>query len=544
MKTLAVIMALTVSVYAEEPYFSSDGDTVYYGSTASIGALDIPALGSGGARLGNGGPGFTTRTIWNPELRLTYISDSLGISSNPHATVCGDTIFVSFGLNMPWATAPFLISSMDGGGSWSDIWCITNEDTAQSASSVYINYFDHTLNVGGKAAFTDEFNYYNMYSKYSNDLGISWSEPHFLFNQGQQYIGKYGGASNLDTLFFGFFHERDYHSIPIDTLKTAYSCDNGENWSDLRGGIRLYNNFDNYWLSLRYSMGRVHLLYQDSSSIENLTEIFYAYSEDWGESWKSPAVVSDDSSQHSQWPYLYASPDGMLIASWYDYKYGYGGGGFTGDILYRISTDNGESWGEEMQLTDHHEATASRSFVNGNHIGILWEDHRTGFFVPEFYYAESFDLGQTWSEEIRLTDAQGETMSPDLHFENGELLLFWEDARDNPPFQEEIYFRKAEITETSTNDGEPRIPQTFSLISHPNPFNSRTILTLKGMEGGDAEIRIFDVTGAFVKTLSTREGKASWDATDNSGQKVSSGIYFARVETPQGATAIKILYLK
>ena len=542
---LCFIMVLASSVFAEEPYFSSNGDTVYYGSTASIGALDIPALGSGGALLGNGGLGFTTRTIWNPEIRLTYISDSLGISSHPFGTIYYDTLFVSFGLSLPWGSAPFLIRSMDGGGSWSDIWCITNEDTAQSASSLYINYFDHTLNVGGKAAFTDDFNYYNMYTKYSNDLGISWSEPQFLFNQGQQYIGKYGGASNLDTLLFGFFHVKDYHRIPIDTLKTAYSCDNGETWSSLHDAFWHHTNFDNYWFWLRYSMGRIHLLYQDSSSIENLTEIFYTHSEDWGESWKNPAVVSDDSCQHSQWPYLYASPDGMLIASWFDYKFGYGGGGFTGDILYRTSTDNGDSWGEEMQLTGHHEATASRSFVNGNHIGILWEDHRTGFFVPEFYYAESFDLGQTWTPEFRMTEAPGNTDSPDMHFTNNTLFLVWLDARDNPPFLSEVYFRKAEITETSTGNGEPRIPQTFSLISYPNPFNSRTVLTFKGMEGGDAEIRIFDVTGAFVKTLSTREGKASWDATDNSGRKVSSGIYFARVITKgfDGSCA-KMIYQK
>jgi hypothetical protein len=54
-------------------------------------------------------------------------------------------------------------------------------------------------------------------------------------------------------------------------------------------------------------------------------------------------IVSDDSCQHSQWSYLYASPEGVLVASWYDYKYGSGGSGFAGDILYRISTDNGES---------------------------------------------------------------------------------------------------------------------------------------------------------------------------------------------------------
>lgn len=539
-----LLISLTGNALAGQPYYSVDGDTVYSGSVAAVRAINIKPLDGLGALLNSPKSSMITETEWGPEIRLTYISDSLNISDNPYATVYGDTIFVSFGLLLPWGGAPFLIGSLDGGENWSDIWCVSNDDTAQSAAHLYVNYYNNRLNVCGEATNTDDFNYSKTYAKYSDDLGINWNDPQYFFERGQHFIGMQGGTSYLDTLIFGFFHQRDHRDRRVDTLKTTYSVDNGGNWSDIRGGIHLYNNFNNYWFSLRYSIERIHLLYQDSSSVENLTEIFYAFSEDWGESWSSPTVVSDDSCQHSQWPYLYASENGRLIASWYDYKYGSGGEGFTGDILYRISTDNGESWGEEMQLTDHHEATASRSFIYGDQIGMLWEDTRTGFFTPEFYYTESFDLGQTWSEEIRLTDAQGTTNSPDLHFENGELLLFWEDARDNPPFEEEIYFRKAEIEETSIEQEIGLGPNIALLTCYPNPFNSSVNFLAYGSEGGDVEIRIFDVIGALLKTLKTKEGKATWDATDSSGQKVSSGIYFARIETPQGVTSIKVLYLK
>jgi hypothetical protein len=84
----------------------------------------------------------------------------------------------------------------------------------------------------------------------------------------------------------------------------------------------------------------------------------------------------------------------------------------------------------------------------------------------------------------------------------------------------------------------------MALTCQPNPFNTTTLLTLNGLEGGDAEIGIYGITGVLVKTLLTKEGKAAWDATDNSGRKVSSGIYFAGVETQQKSRAIKLVYLK
>ena len=546
-------MALAVSVYAEEPYYSVDGDTLYSGSVARIRALEVPVLQSPGYLLGSAGSDLVTSTMWGPEIRLTYLneSDTMGLSEGPWATVSEDTVFMSFGISLPWCeSAPFLMSSYDGGETWSESWCITNDDTAVSAYHSFLHYYDNRLNVGGMSSRTQNDHYRNVYVKYSDDLGFVWSEPFFFFTRGQRYIGMQGGTSHKDTLLFAFYHGEDRDYNDIDSLKATHSFDNGETWSPLRNVSHHEHPFTAYYFHLRYCMGRVHLLYQDRSPTEGLTEIFYAFSDDWGESWSDAVIVSDDSSQHSQWSYLYASPEGILVASWYDYKYGSGESGFAGDILCRISTDNGETWGEEMQLTDHHEATASRSFINGNQIGMLWEDTRTGFFTPEFYFTESSDLGQTWTQELRLTDAPGLTGLPEMYFENNTVYLFWVDARDNPPFGLDIYFRRAEIIETLIGEGDTVQPNSMALSCYPNPFNSTTVLTLNGFEGGDAEIRIYGITGVLVKTLLTKEGRATWDATDNSGRKVSSGIYFAgvaiekSVRTPRGAGTIKLLLLK
>jgi flagellar hook assembly protein FlgD len=79
----------------------------------------------------------------------------------------------------------------------------------------------------------------------------------------------------------------------------------------------------------------------------------------------------------------------------------------------------------------------------------------------------------------------------------------------------------------------------------PNPFNSVTVLSYSNLKGG--EIEIFNISGQLVRTFhidTRKEGKIIWDATDAMGNKVSSGIYFARARTINNTQTIKLVYLK
>ncbi len=63
-----------------------------------------------------------------------------------------------------------------------------------------------------------------------------------------------------------------------------------------------------------------------------------------------------------------------------------------------------------------------------------------------------------------------------------------------------MYMSKDELTHINDNTGQT-IPADFRLNSYPNPFNSNTVITLKGGEGGDQVLEIFDITGAVEKEL-------------------------------------------
>ena len=69
---------------------------------------------------------------------------------------------------------------------------------------------------------------------------------------------------------------------------------------------------------------------------------------------------------------------------------------------------------------------------------------------------------------------------------------------------------------------------------YPNPFNSSTQIRFGIPEAGSVTLKIYNINGELVKTLvdgnmSAGFHQVTWNATDNSGNKISSGIYFYRL---------------
>jgi flagellar hook assembly protein FlgD len=88
-------------------------------------------------------------------------------------------------------------------------------------------------------------------------------------------------------------------------------------------------------------------------------------------------------------------------------------------------------------------------------------------------------------------------------------------------------------------------PRLGLLNAYPNPFNSKAIITYKDLKGG--EIEIYNINGQKVrafKTAEIKEGQIEWDARDALGNKVSSGIYFARARGGRDNITIKLVYLR
>ncbi len=97
------------------------------------------------------------------------------------------------------------------------------------------------------------------------------------------------------------------------------------------------------------------------------------------------------------------------------------------------------------------------------------------------------------------------------------------------PSKSTVTRRAAEATAST------RVPARL-LGAAPSPFVSTTRISFSLPQSGDADLTIFDVTGRQVRTLYTGALEAgqhdmSWDATNASGERVSSGLYFYRLRS-------------
>lgn len=93
---------------------------------------------------------------------------------------------------------------------------------------------------------------------------------------------------------------------------------------------------------------------------------------------------------------------------------------------------------------------------------------------------------------------------------------------------------------------------SFSLShNYPNPFNHFTSISyfFNSSSKKSVQLRIYNILGEKIKTLvdeyrESGEHRAIWDATDDSGAKVASGVYFYIIKIGNLSQMRKMVFLK
>jgi FlgD Ig-like domain len=100
--------------------------------------------------------------------------------------------------------------------------------------------------------------------------------------------------------------------------------------------------------------------------------------------------------------------------------------------------------------------------------------------------------------------------------------------------------------------GPAALPKAFSLSQNtPNPFNPATTVSYSVPEGSAVHVslKVYNIRGRLVRTLvdEVREPGAYtvfWEGTDQTGQKISSGVYFYRMQAGNFEQTRKMVLLK
>jgi hypothetical protein len=112
-----------------------------------------------------------------------------------------------------------------------------------------------------------------------------------------------------------------------------------------------------------------------------------------------------------------------------------------------------------------------------------------------------------------------------------------------------VYVDNISLKEVVASPVEPQknaqIPQSFALEpNYPNPFNPATTITYRLPVPGHVELKIFNIAGAEVAQLISKEQNAgkynvTWDATG-----YASGVYFCSIQAGEFNAIRKMILLK
>ena len=92
-------------------------------------------------------------------------------------------------------------------------------------------------------------------------------------------------------------------------------------------------------------------------------------------------------------------------------------------------------------------------------------------------------------------------------------------------------------------------PEAFALADNfPNPFNPATTIKYALPQAADVELTVYNVVGQPVRTLVAEYQSAGryaveWDATNDSGYSLSSGLYFYRLQAGEEFLEVKKMLL-
>ncbi|MBK7046894.1 MAG: hypothetical protein IPH48_10355 [bacterium] len=83
----------------------------------------------------------------------------------------------------------------------------------------------------------------------------------------------------------------------------------------------------------------------------------------------------------------------------------------------------------------------------------------------------------------------------------------------------------------------------------PNPSRDGAVLSYALPRAGAARLRVYDVAGRLVRTLTDAslpagEGRAAWDGRDDAGRQLGGGLYFGRLETADGMVTTKLTLVR
>jgi len=142
------------------------------------------------------------------------------------------------------------------------------------------------------------------------------------------------------------------------------------------------------------------------------------------------------------------------------------------------------------------------------------------------------------TDSARIVDGSANVMGPEL---------VWMSNVNDPFVLWQYPCEDAAVGEDT--DGHLAGAVNYLYQSRPNPFRSSATIRFNLAQAGHVDLTVYDVTGRTVKTLVNGDLKAGensivWDGTDNTGNRVSGGIFWTQMSTNGFSSSKKMVVLR
>ncbi len=311
------------------------------------------------------------------------------------------------------------------------------------------------------------------------------------------------------------------------------STDGGISWG---ADIRLSNNVHNSThASVGVSASTVHIVWEDSR--DGNIEVYYQRSTDGGVSWGADIRLTNhpDASHNPS-----VSVSGQVVnVVWYDSRNN------NNNIYYKRSSDGGLSWGTDTQLSSLAGGSMYPSVTVSNSIVHLVWSGGPGFDPAEIYYKRSTNEGLNWEADVRLTVDSAASSFPSVCVSGNSVHVLWFNELDFSSNAEIFYTRNPTGNVIGIININSEIPDNFSLSqNYPNPFNPSTKIRFELPKGSFTKLIIYDVSGKEIETLVNENLHAGVYEYEWNGISLPSGIYFYKFSADNFSETKKMVLIK
>lgn len=227
------------------------------------------------------------------------------------------------------------------------------------------------------------------------------------------------------------------------------------------------------------------------------------------------------------------------------------------DVMFSRSTDGGLTWDFPVRVNDDPGMNAyqwfgTMSVAPDGRIDVIWLDTRDnpGSVNSALYYSYSSDYGQTWSQNVRLS----ESFNPHVGWPNqnkmGDYLdMYSTDAGAHLAWaatfngEQDIYYSVIQPLIIGMPENENL--STVRLSQHyPNPFTGQATISFSLKERSFVSLKVFSVNGKEVSVLvneTLEEGthRKIFDATG-----LNSGVYYYRLVSGNHSETGRMMLVK